>query len=101
MEQITSWKTNKFLASQEISHTLRNPNVHYRIYNNPAPVPFLNQIKPVHDPHPISWRLILILSSHLRLDLLSGLFLSGFLIKILSQYVTHAPPISFASMYSP
>ena len=29
MEQSPSWKANSFLASQEISHILRNPKVLY------------------------------------------------------------------------
>ena len=59
-------------------------------------------------PHPTSWRSILILSSHLRLALPSGLFpppqvsppkpcthLSP------HPYALHAPPISFFSILSP
>jgi len=39
-------------------------------------------------PHPNSWRSILILSSHLRLGLTSGLFLSGFARNKYSQSIT-------------
>ena len=46
-------------------------------------VPILSQLDPVHTPHPTSWRSVLILSSHLCLDLPSGLFLSGFPTKTL------------------
>ena len=42
-------------------------------------------------PHPTSWRSILILSTHLRLGLLSGLFPSGFSTKTL--YAPLSSPI--------
>ena len=57
-------------------------------------------------PHHTSWRSILILSTHLRLDLPSGLFPSGFSTKALyapspHPYAPHALPISFFSILSP
>jgi len=57
-------------------------------------------------PHTTSWRSILILSSHLSLDLPSGLFPLSFLTKTLykllsSPYALHALPISFFLILSP
>ena len=57
-------------------------------------------------PHPTSWRSIIILSTHLRLGLPSGLFPYGFPTKTLytlspHPYAPHAQPISFFSILSP
>jgi hypothetical protein len=32
MEQNPSWEANRFVASQEISRSLWNPKIHYRIH---------------------------------------------------------------------
>ena len=106
MEQSPSWEANRFSASQEIPRTLCNPKVHYRIHKCPSPVPILSQLDPVHPPHPTSWRFNLILSSHLRLGLPSGLFPSGIpsytlYTPLLSPMRATCPPISFLSILSP
>ena len=83
MEQSPSWKANRISANQEIPRILWNPNVHYHIHKCPPPVPILCHLDPVHTPTSYFWRSILILSSHLRLGLPSGLFPSGLLTKTL------------------
>ena len=77
MLQIPSWAANWFAASQEIPRISRNPKVHYRTHKRPPPVPILDQ------PNPTSWRSIIILSTHLRLGIPSGLLPSGFPTKTL------------------
>ena len=57
-------------------------------------------------PHTTTWRSILLLSTHLRLGLPSGLLPSGFPTKTLytpspHPYSPHAQPISFFSILSP
>ena len=96
MEQSPSWEAKRFSASQEFSRILWIPKVHYRLYNSLPPDPILSQINLVRASHPTTWRYILILSSHLCLDLPSRFFPSGFPTKTLytplfSPYVLHAP----------
>jgi hypothetical protein len=39
---------------------LWNPEVHYRVHKNPPLIPFMNQMNPVHNFHPISLKSILV-----------------------------------------
>jgi hypothetical protein len=80
-----SWEANRFAASREIPRILWNRKVHYPNHKCPLLVSILNQLNPVHIPHLTSLRYILIVSSHLRLGLPSGLFPSGFHTSILHK----------------
>ena len=91
MVQSPSWAANWSAASQEIPRISRNPKVHYRTHKPPPTVPILGQPNPVHYPHPTSWRFILILFTHLRLGLPSGLFPPGFPTK--TPYTPLSSPI--------
>ena len=106
MVQSLSWEANWFAASHEIPRISRNPKVHYRTHKGPSPLSILGQLNSVHIPNPTSWRSILILSTHLRLGLPSGLFPFGYPTKTLytpspHPYAPHAQPISFFSILSP
>ena len=83
MVQNLSSVANCFPASQEIPLILWNPKVHYRTQKRLPPFPILGQPNPVHILHPASWKSIVILSTHLRLGLLSGLFPSDLPTKTL------------------
>jgi len=56
--------------------------VRYHIHNSPSMVPILSHTHPVHTLRPYFPKSILILSSHLRPGLLSGLFHLGFATKM-------------------
>jgi hypothetical protein len=56
-----------FLSSKEITCLLCSSKVHFRVHNSPKVVPILSHMNPVHIPHPISLRSILILSAHVLL----------------------------------
>jgi len=52
MEHSPTWEANQFSASQQIPRISYNPQVHYRIYECPPPVPVLSQINSIHAPIP-------------------------------------------------
>ena len=76
-------KLTGFAANQEFPSILWNPEVHYRTHKRRhLSLSWANTIQSLQLLL-ISWRSILILSSHLRLGLPSGLFPSGFPTKTL------------------
>jgi hypothetical protein len=80
MEQGPSWEANSSSSSQEISWVFWYPMVHYRVHRSPllVPTPEPDQSNP--GPRYVL-KIHLNKSSHLRLDLPSGLFPSDFPVK--------------------
>jgi hypothetical protein len=102
--QSPSSEANRFSANPEIPRILWNPKFHYSIQKCPPPVPILSQLDPVYAPIFHFLKSILILSSHLRLCVLSGLFPSGFPTKTLytplsSLYTCNMPCPSHSSRF--
>jgi hypothetical protein len=82
-----SWQATSRSATQDFPNSLWSLNVNYRVYKSPLLDPLLRQMNPVHTIPSYILGSILILSSHLRLDLSSGLFLCGFPTKILYVFL--------------
>ena len=89
-EQNPSWLSNSSSASQEIPHIWQNPKFHHRIHKRLPTVLILSQINTVHAFPNNSLKIYFNIISHLRLDLPTGLFPSGFHTTIL--YTTLLSP---------
>jgi hypothetical protein len=61
-----------------VLNTFWNQKEHYRVHMNPTPVSVLNKVSPLHNPHPITEKSIILIAFHLHISLSSGHFLSGF-----------------------
>jgi hypothetical protein len=83
MQHCPSWEANSFLASQIRPFSLWNLRHFYCAYKGPPSVPIPSQINPVHASPSHFLKIYVNITSHLRLGLPSGLFLSGLLTKTL------------------
>jgi hypothetical protein len=83
MELNPSSEVTSCVSTQEFPNILWNSNVHHRVHKIPPLISILSQMKPVHNIPSYLSKIFLILSTHLRLGIPSGLCPSGFITKIL------------------
>jgi hypothetical protein len=88
MKPSTSWKVNSCSATQQVSSISSNLKIHYHVHNSQPLVPVLGWMKSTPS-HIIYLRFILILPSHLHLDLPSGVFPSGLHTKPMYACLSH------------
>jgi hypothetical protein len=92
LELILPREAASWAATQETPGILWNQTVHHSIHKSSPLVSILCQTNPVHNTpsySPIPPRSMLILSTHLRLGLLSGLFPSVFIINTYVPRLLH------------
>jgi hypothetical protein len=88
MELSPSWEATNCAATRELPSILCNPEVSYCVHKSPRLAPIMSHFNPVHTtPSFLSLRFILILSTHLRLSLPTGLFHSDFPTNILYEFL--------------
>jgi hypothetical protein len=83
MEMNPSWEAVSHTSTEEFPKILRNSKFHCRVHKILPLVSTLSQINPDHNILSYLSKIRLILPFYLRLGLPSGLFPSGFPIKIL------------------
>jgi len=91
MEHSPSSEAESHSASQEILRLLWNPKFHSRVHKILPLDPILSQIHQVHTFPPYFLKTHSSIFSHLRLDLVSDLFPSGFPTKIIYEF--HICPV--------
>jgi len=80
--QVSSWEVNSSSAGQEINRILRNSTVHHRVKNSQSSALSV-QCRPFHSSSSSN---ILMLPSHLHVDLPNCLFPSGFPTKTCTHF---------------
>lgn len=79
------------------SRLLWSLKVQFRVYGTPLAVPIMSQMSKVHALHPVFILRFILLFSHLRHGLLSGIFSYGFRTRSLST----SPPSPYAYLPPP